>query len=272
MPFGSEGLQAGIGLTLSGGGFRATLFHAEAPLRLNQLGYLGRLEIRRASSSTPPTWRPASISDSPSRFLAQTSSKISATAERLLLTDGGVYDNLGLETVQKRLKTLLVSDAGAPFDYGGVQGKDWPRETLRVINVLSHQAWNLRTTLLIRMYQGNEREGVYWGIGTPISRYKLPDALSVPPEVTERLAKIRTRLNAFNDEEQCMLINWGYAVCDGAVRKYTRPPKSTVPQWPYPNYPLSQGVPAGVKANDTPDLVQPVPQPKEPPQLPVARA
>jgi|GEM_PF-5896550 len=40
MPFGSEGLQAGLGLALSGGGFRATLFHAGALLRLNQLGYL----------------------------------------------------------------------------------------------------------------------------------------------------------------------------------------------------------------------------------------
>src|SRR5262249_46134027 len=44
MPFGSEGLQAGLGLALSGGGFRATLFHAGALLRLNQLGYLERLD------------------------------------------------------------------------------------------------------------------------------------------------------------------------------------------------------------------------------------
>src|SRR5215813_10852513 len=134
--------------------------------------------------------------------------------------------------------------------------------------VLSHQAWSLRTSLLVRIYQGNEREGAYWGIGTPISRYDLPDQLAVPDEVTERLAKIRTRLNAFSEEEQCTLINWGYAVCDAAVRKYTRPPKSSAPQWPYPNCPLSQGIPGGVQAKDTADFVQPVPQPKEPPQLP----
>jgi NTE family protein len=403
MPFCSEGLQAGIGLALSGGGFRATLFHAGALLRLNQLGYLERLDrissvsggsitagmlalkwdnlksanfdqdtlVRQvieplksfckrnvdvpsiikgllvpwksvseyvaaqysdglygrttlqqlpdpprfifnstnlatgidfrfskpyagdyriglinnpgftvaqavaASSAFPPVLSPVVLEPNPDLFESVPGADLFEDVtyrRRLLLTDGGVYDNLGLETVQKRLKTLLVSDAGAPFDYGRVQGKDWPRETLRVINVLSHQAWSLRTSLLVRMYQGNEREGAYWGIGTPISDYKLPDALSVPPEVTERLAKIRTRLNAFNDEEQCTLINWGYAACDGAVRKYTRPPKSTVPQWPYPNYALSQGVPAGVKANNTPDFVQPVPQPKEPPQLPVARA
>src|SRR6266699_5732316 len=34
---------------------------------------------------------------------------------RVLLTDGGVYDNHGLEPVVKRYMTLLVSDGGAPF-------------------------------------------------------------------------------------------------------------------------------------------------------------
>ncbi len=44
MPFGSEGPQAdAIGLALSGGGFRATLFHAGTLWRLNELGYLSKL-------------------------------------------------------------------------------------------------------------------------------------------------------------------------------------------------------------------------------------
>lgn len=44
MPFGSEGVQAGIGLALSGGGFRATLFHCGALWRLNELGLLPRFD------------------------------------------------------------------------------------------------------------------------------------------------------------------------------------------------------------------------------------
>jgi NTE family protein len=43
LPFSSEGLEAGIGLALSGGGFRATLFHCGALWRLSELGYLQRL-------------------------------------------------------------------------------------------------------------------------------------------------------------------------------------------------------------------------------------
>lgn len=40
MPFGSEGVEVGIGLALSGGGFRVTLFHCGVLWRLNELGYL----------------------------------------------------------------------------------------------------------------------------------------------------------------------------------------------------------------------------------------
>lgn len=44
MPFSSEGLQPGIGLALAGGGFRATLFHCGTLWRLNELGYLQKLD------------------------------------------------------------------------------------------------------------------------------------------------------------------------------------------------------------------------------------
>ena len=44
MPFGSEGVEDGVGLALSGGGFRATLFHAGVLWRLNELGWLPRVD------------------------------------------------------------------------------------------------------------------------------------------------------------------------------------------------------------------------------------
>ncbi len=43
MPFGREGVEQGIGLALSGGGFRATLFHLGSIWRLNELGMLADL-------------------------------------------------------------------------------------------------------------------------------------------------------------------------------------------------------------------------------------
>src|SRR5215471_19776514 len=48
MPFGSEKLEKGLALALSGGGFRATLFHVGVLWRLNEMALLP--EIRRVSS------------------------------------------------------------------------------------------------------------------------------------------------------------------------------------------------------------------------------
>jgi NTE family protein len=50
MPFSSEGLQPGVALALSGGGFRATLFHCGALWRLNELAYLPKV-VRVSSVS-----------------------------------------------------------------------------------------------------------------------------------------------------------------------------------------------------------------------------
>ena len=48
MPFGSEAVEDGTALALSGGGFRAMLFHVGAVWRLNELGLLR--DLRRISS------------------------------------------------------------------------------------------------------------------------------------------------------------------------------------------------------------------------------
>ena len=41
---GAQKLEDGIGLCLSGGGFRAALFHLGALIRLNQLGLLSKID------------------------------------------------------------------------------------------------------------------------------------------------------------------------------------------------------------------------------------
>ncbi|MGV3493074.1 MAG: patatin-like phospholipase family protein, partial [Ramlibacter sp.] len=43
MPFGSEPREPGVALALSGGGFRAVLFHVGALWRLNEVGVLPKL-------------------------------------------------------------------------------------------------------------------------------------------------------------------------------------------------------------------------------------
>ena len=77
------------------------------------------------------------------------------------------------------------------------------------------------------------RKGAFWSIRTPIAEYGLADALPCPIDRTTELAKTPTRLKRLDDELQERLINWGYAVCDAALRRYVDPslPRGS---FPYP--------------------------------------
>lgn len=392
MPFSSEGLESGIALALSGGGFRATLFHCGVLWRLNELGYLQKLFrissvsggsiaagllalkwarldfdkgvalklqtevveplkafcgrsidvpsivegallpwktisdalsahydrelykgrtlqdlpdlprfvfnstnlatgvdfrfsklyagdyriglIKRpvfpmalavaASSAFPPVLSPVGVKVDPKTFEKTDGADlydVESYRRQLSLTDGGAYDNLGLETAWKRFDTLLVSDAGAPFSYGADQRTDWLHQSLRVLDITTNQARGLRKRILIDLLERGERKGTYWGIMTEIRKYGLQDSLPVPPEVTAQLARIRTRLNPFTEAEQRSLINWGYAVCDAAVRKWVEPGAAPPKGWPYDDFPLNGPLDSQVKVEATTDLVDPVSAP-----------
>jgi len=138
---------------------------------------------------------------------------------RLLLTDGGVYDNMGLEAVWNRWETVLVSDAGAPFDAAPTPWTDWFSSTRRALAVAVEQARSLRRRWLVREYRAGRLQGAYWSIGTRIHEYGLDDPLLEDGAATAALARLRTRLDAFTAEEQASLVAWGYALSDAALRR-----------------------------------------------------
>jgi NTE family protein len=196
-----------------------------------------------ASSAFPPFLSPIVI-DHPGKFEAAKGSDLNGRpefTERLYLCDGGAYDNLGLETVWNRCQTVLASDAGAPFGLGDVVETDWLRQALRALDIATDQSRGLRKRALIADYKSHARMGCYWGIDTQINEYELPDSLHCDDQLVQSLAHLRTRLNAFSDTEQEQLINWGYALCDAAVRKYAPEVVATArsPSWPCPDHPLA---------------------------------
>jgi NTE family protein len=65
------------------------------------------------------------------------------------------------------------------------------------------------------------------GIRTNIADYHLVTALSCPFDKTLRLADLATRLKRLGANDQEKLINWGYAVCDAAMRRHV---DSTLPR------------------------------------------
>nr|WP_041756218.1 patatin-like phospholipase family protein [Bradyrhizobium sp. ORS 278] len=135
-----------------------------------------------------------------------------------VLSDGGVYDNLGLETV-KRFSTLLVSDAGQQIAPEEDPHHDWARHAVRVLGVIDNQVRSLRKRQLIDAYNRGDHTGTYWGIRTSFADYKLKeDPLDCLHRDPAPLAAVPTRLEKMPPEVQNRLMNWGYAVCDAALR------------------------------------------------------
>ena len=195
-----------------------------------------------ASSAFPPFLSPV-VLDRPGAFEAVAGADLNDNpdyTDRIYLADGGVYDNLGLETVWKRFQTVLVSDAGAPFKLAAAVGTDWVSQPLRALDIALDQALGLRKRVLMAEFEQNVRAGAYWGIATKIADYDLAGGLACRDAIVLPLASIRTRLNPFTETEQSQLINWGYALCDAATRKYAPQivKSMTAAKWPCPQYPL----------------------------------
>jgi NTE family protein len=229
--FGATNLQTGRSFRFS------KLYMGDYRIGLVKNPTLPLARVIAASSAFPPFLSPV-VLDDPGRFEPVEGADLNDKPEytqRLYLNDGGVYDNLGLETVWNRCRTVLVGDAGAPFGVGETVDLDWVRQTLRALDVATDQSRGLRKRALVDDYRRQERHGAYWGIDTAIGDYGLADALKCSDEVVAAFASMRTRLNRFEDVEQEQLINWGYAVCDAAVRRYAPEliANPSLPQWPY---------------------------------------
>jgi NTE family protein len=193
-----------------------------------------------ASSAFPPFLSPADVSLARLRY--EEGSGDAAYAgfrEKAVLTDGGVYDNLGLETAWKRHETLLVSDGGGAMDAEVAPAHDWARHVVRVLNLIDNQVRSLRKRTLIGAYEARLRTGTYWGIRTNLADYPIQGPISVPHDRSLLLADEPTRLANMPAQLQERLVNWGYAVCDAAMRSHVLTPEDAAaapwPRLPYPS-------------------------------------
>lgn len=197
-----------------------------------------------ASSAFPPFMSPLILAVNPLSFAPRREREILRRPpfnQRVVLCDGGVYDNLGLETAWKRYRTILVSDGGQKMSPQGRPKEDWPRHTLRVLSLIDNQVRGLRKRQLIGSYQTGDRAGAYWGIRSDIDDYDLPShgrgqPLPCTREGVQDLADTPTRLKRLSPERQRRLINWGYAICDTALRRhYFAGPPPWPAVFPYPS-------------------------------------
>ena len=176
-----------------------------------------------ASSCFPPAFDPLPLGVDPAQLTGGAypgGTTRDAAVRGLGLTDGGVYDNLGLEPVWKDHAIVLVSDGGAIFPFQSDAGWIW--RLGRYVAIQGHQAAALRKRWLISGFLSNDLAGAYWGIGSPTSHYGpgAPPGYSAEL-VDQRIANIRTDVDAFSDAEGQVLENHGYLIADAAVGAHT---------------------------------------------------
>jgi len=183
-----------------------------------------------ASSAFPPVFNPLPVDLPPEAFQGGRQRPTD-----LRLTDGGVYDNLGLEPVWKSHETLLVSDGGAPFNFEPDRGL--LRRLKRYADIIAGQVAALRKRWLVSNFIAGTLRGTYWGIGSAVESYDLPGSPGYPQALVDaRIASIRTDLDAFSPAEMDVLENHGYTLAAVAIARHApqlvrvgRPPPITPP-------------------------------------------
>lgn len=203
-----------------------------------RLGQILKPKIRladavAASSAFPPVLSPFVLRVEPDDFEGNPSIDDDFLAD-ISLTDGGVYDNLGLETIWKRCATVLVSDGGGRLADDSEPPADWARQSKRVLDVIDQQVRNLRKRQVIESLASGARKGAYWGIRTDIADYALSQTLPCPHSSTLQIADEPTRLKRISAERQEQIINWGYAVTDAALRAHVDTSLQAPSSFPYP--------------------------------------
>lgn len=213
-----------------------------------KVGYVAKpavelAEAVAASSAFPPVLSPFKLKLAPGTVGVFPNDKPELHHEpytrEAVLSDGGVYDNLGLEGVAGDGGLLLASDGGGRLEPAERPRRDWPLQMLRVLHVIDSQVRALRASELIdgfqRRKQAGERGGALWTIRTPVDEYSTPAHLSVSKKETKDLAAIKTRLAKLSRRDQERLVNWGYAACDAAMYSYVEEGPPAVPAaFPYP--------------------------------------
>ena len=212
-----------------------------------------------ASSAFPPFLSPVKLNLDRSGFRPDPKADLQREpfTSRIILLDGGVYDNLGLETIQKNYSTILVSDAGGKMQPDPTPKLFWGIQAFRVLSMMDNQVrslrkrdivdmFTLRNELINHMYETQKtidedilkrvsRKGAYWGTYVDIGDYDTGNnVLACPYQKTQELAALPTRLWKFSSQHQERLINWGYAICDAAMRKYVDANLPNNAKFPYP--------------------------------------
>jgi hypothetical protein len=221
------GLRRGDVLCLSGGGYRAALFHLGALTRLNELGLLARTEtvgavsggsILAALLAANVPWPlqgafrewPEAVAE-PMREIAQRNLRARALLRSPITGPGG-----GAALEERYARELIASIEP--------RGAEQPRLVFGGAGLTLGEVGG----------EGSGLHGLRWEIGD-----SAPSGYD-PALVREVIATVRTDLDAFGEAERAVLENHGYMLADGAVRAgragWVVPIEPLPPEPPHPHW------------------------------------
>ena len=173
-----------------------------------------------ASACFPPVFGPLPVR-SPLRQTLRNGDRAQSEEDSLRctdLSDGGLYDNLGLEPVWKWGAQLLVSDGGAPFEEVPIERATRRpiKHLLRYSTVARKQARSLRVIMFHELLDRDKIDGALWDIGCSDRPLNIGYSAGV---IKSHIARIRTDLDHFSKAEQEILENHGYWSVEDQLQK-----------------------------------------------------
>lgn len=150
------------------------------------------------------------------------------------LTDGGVYDNLGLETAWKACERLFVSDGGGGFSIDPTPHRNWVQHGVRAASIINDQVRSLRKRQLVESFEHGVRSGAYFGIRSDTESFAPTRPMAFSPEGSTLPKDVPTALSALSDATRRDLVNSGYVLSDVALRRWVTPDAEIPTELPFP--------------------------------------
>ncbi|MFK8114145.1 MAG: patatin-like phospholipase family protein [Rubripirellula sp.] len=163
--------------------------------------------------------------------------------KHLHLWDGGVYDNLGVESLFKPgeglrdgTDYLIVCDASRPLSSESRQSRWRPgylRASMRLVDVATDQVRSLRARMLMEHFKQNPGTGAYLRLGLATKKIYSRNPTQGKPALTDeevgQVSQIETTLRQLTNCEFSLLFRHGFEVADAMLSTYG---KETLAQAP----------------------------------------
>jgi NTE family protein len=212
-----------------------------------------------ASAAFPPLASPVVLEVDPAEFEPLPGADLHEHEDlrrKVLLVDGGAYDNSGVEALVGRVRHLLTSDAGGNLTVSRHRMRYalWTVQIKRTLDIAVDQGRAQRRRSLIEGARaaralGNwqkdppdfdfpEHVALWRTALDPNDFATLPAELRIDARWPPLLSALPTRMWPMDDADRRRLVNWGYLTADVVLRAFVPELRDTSPagRLPYPEF------------------------------------